>query len=177
MSDNPNILLMYKIRWSVITNYFSKFFLILVVLVFIIPGGTLSAQADEEITITGTVKDASSGEALPGVNVIMEGTYTGAVTDLNGRFTIVVPDETAILSFSFVGYTAVSVPVGTQRDMLVALSLSSTELEEVVFVGYGVQKKESVVGAISQTTGETIIQGTQGSDLANALTGALPGLR
>jgi TonB-linked SusC/RagA family outer membrane protein len=58
----------------------------------------------------------------------------------------------------------------------IALELSTTALEEVVFVGYGVQKKESVVGAISQTTGEVIIQGTQGGDLGNALTGALPGL-
>lgn len=60
------------------------------------------------------------------------------------------------------GYTTVTNPVGDQREMLVALELSSTALEEVVFVGYGVQKKESVVGAISQTTGETIIQRLKG---------------
>ncbi|HEC43451.1 MAG TPA: hypothetical protein ENI20_11540 [Bacteroides sp.] len=72
MSHNLKILLMYKMRWSVITNYFSRFLLILLALVFFAPGGTISAQAVEDITITGKVADASSEEALPGVNVILK---------------------------------------------------------------------------------------------------------
>jgi TonB-linked SusC/RagA family outer membrane protein len=176
MKDNLKILLMNKIKWSGVSKFFFRFFLILMAVAFMAPIAKVSAQAAQGITVTGRVSDATSGEALPGVNVVIQGTYTGAVTDLDGRFTIIVPDEEAILSFSFVGYTTKSVQVGAQRELLIMLDLSTTALEEVVFVGYGVQKKESVVGAISQTTGETILQGTQGSDLGNALTGALPGL-
>lgn len=176
MNDNLKILLMCNIKWSVNAYRFSRIFMILIAIAFVVPDATLRAQAAQDITVTGTVSDAVTGEVLPGVNVLIVGTYTGAVTDLDGRFTIVVPDEAAVLSFSFIGYTPASVTVGKQREMIIALELSTTELEEVVFVGYGVQKKESVVGAISQTTGEMILQATQGSDLANALTGSLPGL-
>ncbi len=113
---------------------------------------------------------------MPGVNIIIEGTYVGAMTDASGKFKITVPDENSVLVFSFVGYTSQSIKVGNQRNILALLEPSLTQLDEVVFVGYGVQKKESVVGAISQASGDVILQGTQGGDLGNALTGALPGL-
>ncbi len=176
MKDNLKILLMNEIKPSVILKFFFRFLLLLIVFSFMTPPLAVHAQDAQGITITGTVRDASTGEALPGVNIIIEGTFRGAISDISGKFTIVVPDEEAVLVFSFVGYADQSVVVGTQRDLSIALEAETTQLEEIVFVGYGVQKKESVVGAISQTTGETILQATQGSDLGNALTGALPGL-
>ena len=103
MKDNLKILLINKIKWSGISKFLFRFLLILIAVAFIAPHATISAQAAQDITITGMVTDASSGEALPGVNVVIEGTYTGAVTDLDGRFTIIVPDEEAVLSFSFIG--------------------------------------------------------------------------
>ncbi len=133
-------------------------------------------QAENNIAITGIIKDASTGEVLPGVNVIVEGTYTGAMSDASGKFEIKVPDPESVLKFSFIGYTTQSVKVGNQRNLLIGLDPSVTELDEIVFVGYGAQKKESVVGAISQASGDIILEGRQGGDLGNALTGALPGL-
>jgi len=153
-----------------------SFFLMLVAITFVAPYSTVYAQGEQGITITGIITDAETGESLPGVNIVIEGTLTGTVSDLSGWFTVIVPDEEAVLNFSFVGYTKKSVTVGKQRHLSVALEVSTKQLEEVVFVGYGVQKKESIVGAISQTTGDIIVQGTRGGDLGNALTGALPGL-
>ncbi len=176
MKDNLELLLQKKIR-SIMTNFTNRFFGIFLILsLLIVSYFKVNAQEVQGISITGVITDASTGEPLPGVNIVIEGTYTGTVSDLSGLFTIVVPDEKAVLSFSFVGYTKKSVTVGKQRQLSVMLEASTTQLEEVVFVGYGVQKKESIVGAISKTTGDVILQGTQGSDLGNALTGALPGL-
>jgi TonB-linked SusC/RagA family outer membrane protein len=175
MKDNLKLLL-NEIEWSVMLKFFCRFFLMLIIIVFMIPHSVVTAQEAQDITITGVITDASTGEPLPGVNIVIEGTFIGAVSDVNGRFTIDVPNEEAVLSFSFVGYAKKSVLIGQQRNLSIALEASTTQLEEVVFVGYGVQKKESIVGAISQTTGDIILQGTQGSDLGNALTGALPGL-
>ena len=157
----------------------SFLFRLLLLCVFLVSAtypGEVFGQAEKNIAITGKVVDSSTGEAMPGVNIIITGTYTGAMTDATGSFSITVPDEKSVLNFSFIGYTSKSVTIGKERNLLVGLEASVTELDEIVFVGYGAQKKESVVGAISQTTGDVILQGTQGSDLGNALTGALPGL-
>lgn len=176
MKDNLKILLMCKIKYLIILRFFFRLCLIIIASVIILPHSTVSAQDAQNITITGIVVDKSTGEALPGVNVIVQGTFKGAVTNLSGNFTIIVPNEESKLSFSFVGYTKAVVTVANQRVISVSLESDATDIEEVVVVGYGEQKKESVVGAISQATGDVIIQGMQGSDLGNALTGALPGL-
>ncbi len=176
MKDNLKILLMDKIKWSIILNFFVRFSLILITLIIMSPHSTLNAQGTQDITIAGVVTDKSTGETLPGVNVTVVGAFRGAVTNLSGNFTIVVPDEESRLSFSFVGYKKAIVTVGKQRVIAVSLESDATDLEEVVVVGYGEQKKESIVGAISQTKGDVIVQTAQGGDLAVALTGALPGL-
>ena len=177
MKDNLNILLMSKIKRSIILRFFFRYCPILIALIIVAPHSTISAQATQGITITGTVVDNLNGETLPGVNVFIEGsTGTGTVTNIDGQFTIQVPDEECHLSFSYVGYITVTIPVGSKKDLLVSLESSNTAVEEVVVVGYGTQKKESVVGAISEAKGEIIVQTAQGSDLGVALTGALPGL-
>ncbi len=157
-------------------TFYRQLFLILISIFLLSPFEKIHAQNEIEITITGTVLDAVTGDVLPGVNVLLSETYKGAMTDISGRFTITVPGEESVLKFSFIGYSPVSVRVGKKRILSIVMELSSTELDEVVLVGYGVQKKQSVVGAISQTSGETILEGRRGGDLGNALTGALPGL-
>ena len=146
--------------------------------------GTLSvhAKTDENlvktvqqgITITGTVTEA--GETLPGVNVTVKGTTIGVMTDTNGKYSIVVPNSDAVLQFSYVGFTTIEIQVGTRREINIALTEDTQQLEEVVVVGYGVQKKESIVGAIARATDEDIKRTGGGSDLRTALGGQLPGL-
>lgn len=113
--------------------------------------GTLSSDGmmQSGITITGTVVD-SDGLTMPGVNIIIKGTTTGVVTDIDGNFSISVPEKDAVLTFSFVGFISQDVVVGNQTNIKVILQVSALELDDVVVVGYGVQKKKLVTGATSQ---------------------------
>lgn len=107
------------------------------------------------VTVSGTVVDAD-GMTMPGVNIVVKGTTTGVITDIDGNFSISVPDKESILTFSFVGYTSQDIVVGNQTKLNVILQTSSLELEDVVVVGYGVQKKKLVTGATSQVKGDDI---------------------
>lgn len=125
--------------------------------------------------IQGTVYD-ESGEGLPGVSVLVKGTQTGTITDINGAFSIVVPNQESVLVFSFVGYITQEITVGNQSNITLDLEVDQKILEEVVVVGFGTQKKQSVVGAIVQTTNEDLRRTGNVTDLKQALTGQLPGL-
>ena len=125
--------------------------------------------------ITGTVRDIT-GEGLPGASIIIKGTKTGTTTDVNGRYSLtnVSPENTLVVTF--VGMTTNEVKVGNQSVIDVTLSDGSVGLEEVVAVGYGVQKKINLVGAISAIKGETLLQSGGVSTIGQALQGKIPGL-
>jgi len=108
-----------------------------------------------EISVTGTIVD-EYGEPLPGVNVVIKGTQSGVVSDYDGNFTIPVPNESAILVFTFVGYAPMEITVGTQRKLKVKLKEISQEMEEVVVVGYSKQAKITLTGSISAIKQEEI---------------------
>ena len=114
-------------------------------LIVIAPSAELKRQG---IPITGTITDAF-GDPLPGVNVVVKGTSIGVVTDLNGRYSITVPNRDAILQFSFVGYVTQEVVIGAQNAININLSEDTKAIEEVVVVGYGTQKKSDLTGAIT----------------------------
>ncbi len=125
-------------------------------------------------TITGTVVD-ESGETLPGVTIVIEGTTRGVTTDFDGKFSIAAtPQE--VLVISFVGMTTANITVGSQTVINVILKAAVSEIESVVVVGYGVQKKETVVGAVSQVSGEKIRTMKMGGAIENNLQGMLPGM-
>ncbi len=134
--------------------------------------GQIQAQTGK--TVSGTVTDPN-GEPLPGVTVIVQGTNIGTITDLDGKYSISVPQD-ATLVFSFIGYTNSVIQVGSGSTFNVSMEEDSQQLEEVVIVGYGQQKKASVVGAITQTNGETLQRAAGVPGLGQALTGNLPGL-
>ncbi len=126
-------------------------------------------------TVTGVVTDESN-QPLIGVTVIIEGTTTGTVTDLKGYYSIKVKTGEQ-LRFSFVGMEPQSFTVTDQTTTIdVQLKQETTSLQEIVVVGYGSQKKESVVGAITQTSGDNIKRNFQGSNLADDLNGLMPGV-
>jgi len=145
-------------------------FLLLTVLFGIVFSFSLHAQ----IAVSGTVTDDAQ-HPLAGVSVQVEGTTIGTKTGDNGQYAISVPDGNAVLVFSFVGFSLEKVAVGTQRRIDIALLGAATELEEAVIVGYGTQKKESVVAAIS-TMKATGLRQTPAANIGIALAGRLPGL-
>ena len=135
----------------------------------------VGALAQSNITITGTVKD-SNGEELIGASVVVKGnTSLGTVTDFNGNFQLSVPSENSVIVVSYVGMVTEQFKVEAKRSFNVTLS-ENNQLSEVVVVGYGQQKKASVVGAITQTTGQVLERTGGVSDIGSALTGNLPGV-
>ena len=115
----------------------------------------LATAMGQERTITGVVTAADTDQPLPGATVLVKGTATGTVTDINGEYSIQAGSED-ILTFSFVGYISQDIPVGEQTEINVLLEPDVGELEEVVVVGYGVQKKSLVTGSIAKVDVEEI---------------------
>jgi len=105
--------------------------------------------------VTGTVNDSESGDPLPGVSVVLSGTSTGTITDSDGKFTIDASTGD-ILVFSFVGYAKTEMTVGSETNLKIALKTDISQLEEVVVVGYGEQKKSVVTGAIGSVKGSEL---------------------
>ena len=135
---------------------------------------SLNAQA-QKIQVKGNLVDGT-GEPLIGATVKVKGNPSvGAVTDLDGNFSISVPSENSILVFTYVGMKTKEVKVGTKREFKLTLE-DDNAIGEVVVVGYGQQKKASVVGAITQTTGKVLERAGGVSDIGSALTGNLPGV-
>lgn len=135
---------------------------------------SLNAQA-QNIQVKGNLVDGT-GEPLIGATVKVKGNASvGAVTDLDGNFSISVPSENSILVFTYVGMKTKEVKIGTKRELKLTLE-DDNAIGEVVVVGYGQQKKASVVGAITQTTGKVLERAGGVSDIGSALTGNLPGV-
>lgn len=123
--------------------------------------------------VTGKVKDAT-GFPLPGVTVMLKGSSLGTITDTEGQFRIAVPAD-ATLVFTFIGMKSQEVKVGSQQSISITLAEETVGVEEVVVVGYGVQKKETVVGAITQVGNESLMRsGT--TNITNAIAGKLSGV-
>ncbi len=132
-------------------------------------------HAQNGVTVTGSVTD-NAAEPLIGASVVVKGnTSLGTVTDFDGNFQLKVPSEQSVLVISYVGMTTKEIKIGKQRNFKVTL-MDDTQLEEVVVVGFGQQKKASVVGAITQTTGEVLERAAGIGSVSAALTGNLPGI-
>ena len=135
---------------------------------------SLNAQA-QKIQVKGNLVDGT-GEPLIGATVKVKGNAgVGAVTDFDGNFIISVPSENSTLVFTYVGMKTKEVKVGKKREFKLTLE-DDNAIGEVVVVGYGQQKKASVVGAITQTTGKVLERAGGVSDIGSALTGNLPGV-
>jgi TonB-linked SusC/RagA family outer membrane protein len=130
---------------------------------------------DQQINVAGTVTDATSGASMPGVNIQVKGTTIGAITDAEGKYSITVTSQSAILSFSFIGYVTQEIPIGGRAILDVALAQQITGLDEVIVVGYGTQKKVTATGSVVSTKGEELTKSAT-TNLTNNLIGRMPGL-
>ena len=125
-------------------------------------------------TITGTILTGDTNEPAIGATVYLRNSTTGTVTDVNGKYSITVEGIGGVLEFSYIGYKKQEVAVTGQKTIDIVLQPDTEVLEEVVVVGYGSQKKESVVGAIS--TLDVTKLTVPGSSISNALAGQLSGI-
>jgi len=139
---------------------------------YTLPEGSLQQNR----IVSGTIKDGEINESLPGVNILIKGTNIGTVSDTNGKFTIEVPSDESVLVFTFIGYSTQEMVVGQQSFFDIKLKPDVSLLGEVVIVGYGEQKKETVIGAVTQTSAKVLTRTGGVSNLGAALTGNLPGL-
>ncbi len=125
--------------------------------------------------ITGIVSD-ELGETLPGVNVMIKGTTSGTITDINGKYSIAVGNNSDVLVFSFIGYTEKAITVGDLKEINVIMAGDVLQLNEVVAIGYGVQKKKLNTGATLQVDGDDI-QKQNSVSAMTALQGVTPGVQ
>lgn len=130
--------------------------------------------ADQQKQISGKVND-STGAPVPGATIIVTGTNIGTISDSNGNFSLGIPASAKSITVSFVGMTAKEVTIGNNTSFTVVLAESNVGLEEVVVVGYGTQRKESVVGAITQVDNQALMR-SGNSNVTSAIAGKLSGV-
>ena len=146
-------------------NHINKYRQFLLLLLFVSIGTVLSAQ---NIQVTGTVTDKLG--PMAGVNIVLKGTQTGTMTDMDGKYSIQVP-ATGVLEFTFLGYNTQTVNVNSRKIIHVSMEESSQALDEVVVVGYGTIKKSDISGSVVSVDKEQMMkrnplnlaQGLQGS--------------
>jgi TonB-linked SusC/RagA family outer membrane protein len=136
-------------------------------------GSGVTVAGQQQKTITGKVVD-EAGIPLPGVSVVVKGTTVGIVTDIDGNYSLSVPADAKTLVFSFVGMKAQEVEIANKTSISVTLIAEVTDLDEVVVVGYGTQKRANVVGAVTSVSGEKL-QSIPAVNVSNAISGRLPG--
>jgi TonB-linked SusC/RagA family outer membrane protein len=127
----------------------------------------------QEIRVTGTVTD-TNGDPLPGVNIVVQGTTTGTITNVDGNYSIEVPGD-ATLEFNFIGFESQIVPVDNRQTIDVVMQEELLSLDEVVVVGYGVQRKSDVTGSITSVKAEEL-RDVASSSISKSLQGKTAGV-
>lgn len=138
---------------------------------------SLEKAFQENVSVTGTITDAGTQQAIPGVNIIEKGTTNGTTTDADGRYALSGLDDDAVLIFSFIGYNTEEVAVNGRSVIDIALQEDAETLEEVVVIGYGTAKRQDFTGSVSSVR----LEDSPLSQIANlnvlqSLRGNVPGL-
>jgi TonB-dependent starch-binding outer membrane protein SusC len=128
----------------------------------------------QERVITGTITSGEDGSPLPGASVVVKGTTTGTTTDMDGKFTLSVPENSTVV-VSFVGYLAEEVAITTQTEITVTLLPDISRLDEIVVIGYGVQKKSLVTGSIAKVEAKDL-ENSVSTRFEQALQGKVSGM-
>ncbi len=141
----------------------------------LIPLLVWQANAFAQQTITGKVTDSKTSEALPGVNIVVQGTATGTSTGTDGSFALQVPSLSDTLVFSYIGYKSSIVPINGQTTINVNLAQQTLTGQQMIVIGYGVQKKSDLTGAIS-TVNPSDLKKTVSPSIGEALQGRIAGV-
>lgn len=136
---------------------------------------SVTEPGTQQGVVTGTILDGANGEAMPGVNIQVKGTTIGALTDINGKYSIKVADPNAVLIFSFIGYATQEVPVSGKAIVDIKMTAEMTGLDEVVVIGYGTVKKETLTGSVANITAASIVS-TKSENLISNIQGKVSGL-
>ncbi|HKK44881.1 MAG TPA: TonB-dependent receptor [Balneolaceae bacterium] len=144
---------------------------VLLIIVFI-AFSAMTAMAQH--TVSGTVKDASSNETLPGVNILVKGTTQGASTDAKGHYSLQAASSDTLV-FSFVGYATQMVPVGNRSEISVTMKAQALVGQDLVVVGYGTQQRQDITGSISSVKSKDL-KNTVSSSIGEALAGRVAGV-
>jgi TonB-linked SusC/RagA family outer membrane protein len=135
---------------------------------------TFVANAQDR-TITGNVTSSDDSQGLPGVNVIVKGTSTGTVSDIEGNYSVDVPSGGTALVFSSVGFTTEEIAIGAQSIINLVMQADITALEEIVVIGYGTQQKVNLTGAVGTAKGE-VLENRPIVNVGEGLQGVIPNL-
>lgn len=135
---------------------------------------SIGVFAQDSETITGTITSSDDGNPLPGVNVLVKGSTIGDVTDFDGNYSIEA-SPTDVLSFSYLGFTTTDITVGNQTTINVALEEDASQLDEVVVVGYGTQRKSDLTGSVSLVDTEEMAK-QAASDVTQMMQGRIAGV-
>ncbi len=128
----------------------------------------------QQIKITGTIND-EKGSPFPGVNVTVEGTTIGTMSDINGKYSLNVPSGNSVIVITFVGYTSQRISVEGKNTIDVVMAPDVMNLDEVVVVGYGTARRATITGAVASVAGDKL-QVAKSTNFTNSLVGRLPGL-
>lgn len=127
--------------------------------------------------VSGTITSENEPQGIPGVNVLLKGTTRGTVTDIDGKYTLSVPEEGAVLVFSSIGYVSQEVTVGARTIVNVVMEEEVSALNEVVVVGFGSKEREDITGAVTTVKMDKVLGDRPVTDAAKALQGSVPGLQ
>ena len=153
---------------------FKKFLLVIkMIVVLICFTGLIGALAQQGKKVSGKVSD-QTGASVPGATVLVKGTTIGVVTDMDGTYTLNNVPEKATLQVTFIGMKGQDVLVNGRSTINITLEAAVTDIDEVVVVGYGTQKRANVVGAVSSVDGEKL-QAMASANVSNAISGLIPG--
>ena len=136
---------------------------------------SLSIQQAKKITVTGIVKD-THGEPLIGVNVLVKGSRTGTITDMDGHFLLNEVSPNAMVSISYIGYKTEEIALNNRSSLTITLTEDSEQLDEVVVVGYGTQKKVNLTGSVSSVKFDEELANRPITDASQALSGKVSGV-
>ncbi|EAZ82113.1 SusC/RagA family TonB-linked outer membrane protein [Algoriphagus machipongonensis] len=144
-------------------------------LTFLMYLGLMSSVLAQTREVSGVVISGEDNLPLPGVSVLVKGTTVGTVTDVDGKFAVNVDGSDATLVLSFIGFTTLEVPVGDRSTFDLTLLPDTKSLEEVVVVGYGEQKKETITGSVATVKGKDLVK-SPAMNLSNSLAGRMAGV-
>ncbi|GAB3651697.1 TonB-dependent receptor [Echinicola sediminis] len=134
-------------------------------------------QSIAEITVSGKVTSEIEPQGIPGVNVLLKGTTRGTVTDIDGNYSLAVPEQGAVLVFSAIGYTTTEQQVNGRTTINLEMDEEVSALNEVVVVGFGSKEREDITGAVSSVKMDKVLGDRPVTDAAKALQGSIPGLQ